>query len=63
MNGGPPMDRLLHAYLIDTNGIVYDAQAWLDRYPEDIKSSISGLVGEDITGAPVPTGIVGLGFL
>lgn len=49
-----------NAYLIDTNGIVYDAQAWLDRYPEDIKSSISGLVGEDITGAPVPTGIVGL---
>lgn len=45
-----------NAYLIQNDGLVYDAQIWLDRYPEDIYSSIAGIFGETLEGEPTPNG-------
>jgi hypothetical protein len=45
-----------NAYLIQNDGLVYDAQIWLDRYPEDIYSSVAGIFGETLEGEPTPTG-------
>ncbi|HET8962832.1 MAG TPA: T9SS type A sorting domain-containing protein, partial [Chitinophagales bacterium] len=36
------------AFLIDTNGIVYEAEEWFDRYPDDIQSSIQEILEETV---------------
>jgi hypothetical protein len=49
-----------NAFVIDTDGLVYDKQIWLDRYPEDIYAAMYGLLGIDIDGTPLPTGVFSL---
>jgi hypothetical protein len=44
------------AYLIDTNGIIYDAEKWFDRFPENTLGAIEGLFGITIDGEPTPAG-------
>ncbi|MFN0275004.1 MAG: T9SS type A sorting domain-containing protein [Chitinophagales bacterium] len=46
------------AWLVDRNGVIYDAEQWLDRFPENIYSAIEGLLGITSDGEPVPRGIV-----
>jgi hypothetical protein len=46
------------AWLVQSDGIIYDAEAWLDRFPEDIFAAIEGLFGITSDGEPVPNGIV-----
>ncbi|MFN3939625.1 MAG: T9SS type A sorting domain-containing protein [Chitinophagales bacterium] len=33
------------AFLVDTNGVIYDAQEWYNRFPDDIFESVEKLLG------------------
>ncbi|MFN0275005.1 MAG: T9SS type A sorting domain-containing protein [Chitinophagales bacterium] len=46
------------AYLVQSDGVIYDAEPWLDRFPDDIFASVEGLFGITTDGEPVPDGIV-----
>lgn len=35
------------SWLVTPDGIVYDAEVWFDRYPDDIKEEIANLLGEE----------------